>query len=108
MRQAALSLIIPLIFSFSTAAQETPPSPRIIGYYPSYVFYGSQFFVTDIAADKLTHINYAFARVSDTGEIILGDEYADTQVIYPDGAAGNLEALARLKRQYPHLQTLIS
>jgi chitinase len=61
----------------------------------------------------LTHVNYAFARVSDQGECILGDEYADTQFLYhddpPDQApAGNFRQFQLLKEKYPHLKTLIS
>jgi chitinase len=69
--------------------------------------------VTDVAADKLTHINYAFANISPEGEISLGDEYADTQFLYPSDVegqelAGNFNQLNLLKQKYPHVQTLIS
>ncbi|MEO8611692.1 MAG: glycoside hydrolase family 18 protein [Chloroflexota bacterium] len=109
MRKLGFLLFLFLIVGISSVvSQDVKPVYRVIGYYPSYAIYGSQFFVTDIAADKLTHINYAFAQISETGEIKLGDEQADTQYPYANGAAGNLGALAHLKIQYPALQTLIS
>ena len=51
----------------------------------------------EIAADKLTHINYAFADVKD-GRIVEG--FARD--------AENFKLLADLRRQHPHLRILIS
>ena len=56
---------------------------------------------TDIAAigaKKLTHINYAFAKVSPEGEIVFDD---------PDAAA-HLAQLQALKAKNPHLKILVS
>lgn len=115
MLKRSIFLLVLLAISFiKVGGQDHDPAYRIVGYYPSYSIYGSQYFVTDIPADKLTHINYAFANISDTGEIVLGDEYADSQYAYPENAVnpaaagGNLGQLARLKIQHPHLKTLIS
>jgi chitinase len=93
------------------SAQE--PAYRIVGYYTSWSIYARSYFVTDIPADKLTHINYAFANVSEEGECMVGDDWADTQYPYPDDPAdalylGNFRQLNVLKEQYPHLKTLIS
>jgi len=85
------------------------PGMRIIGYYPSWSIYDRRYLVTDIAAGKLTHLNYAFANISEDGEIALGDPHADTQFVYPGGeGGGNFRQLQRLKQAYPHLKTLIS
>ncbi len=86
---------------------------RIVAYFSSWSIYARQYFVTDIPADKLTHINYAFANVSEEGECVLGDPWADTQFPYPGesegpGLLGNFHQLLLLKERYPHLQTLIS
>lgn len=94
-----------------TSAQEIPY--RIIGYYASWNIYDRQFFVTDIPADKLTHINYAFVNISEDGECLIGDAWADTQFPYPgdeEGAEflGNFRQLNLLKEAHPHLQTLMS
>ena len=79
-------------------------------------------FVSDILAAKVTHINYAFANVSENGECILGDPAADTERVYKapesvNGKAdstsasafhGNFNQLLELKAKYPYLKTLIS
>lgn len=85
---------------------------RIVGYYTSWSIYGRQFYVTDIPPIGLTHINYAFANISN-GQIVLGDPYADTEYSYPgdnwfDPLRGNFKQLIRLKTTNPTLKTLIS
>lgn len=93
-----------------------PPQPsekRIVGYFTSWGVYGRDYHVSDIPANKLTHINYAFANIVN-GEIALGDPYADIDKFYPgdswDAGAlrGNFNQLNKLKEQHPHLRTLIS
>jgi chitinase len=95
----------------ASAADDLPN--RIVGYFSSWSIYEKNFFVTDIPADKLTHINYAFINISDAGECVLGDEWADTQFPYPDDQKdakllGNFNQLQKLKAAHPQLQTLIS
>jgi len=71
-----------------------PAKPVII----AYVFPRNEVIVpSEIAAEKLTHINYAFADVKD-GRIVEG--FARE--------AENFKLLADLRRQHPHLQILIS
>ncbi|MEZ4314743.1 MAG: glycoside hydrolase family 18 protein [Polyangiaceae bacterium] len=87
---------------------------RIIGYFVAWGVYGRDYHVADIPADKLTHVNYAFANISPEGECVLGDPYADTDKFYPGdtwdpGAKrGSFHQLEILKSQHPHLRTLIS
>jgi chitinase len=50
-----------------------------------------------IAADKLTHINYAFANIAD-GRVVEGFK----------NDAENYRRLAALRRQHPHLKILVS
>ena len=79
--------------NWQTLAQ-TPVKPVII----AYVFPRNELIVpSEIAADKLTHINYAFADVKD-GRIVEGFA-RDTE---------NFKLLADLRRQHPHLRILIS
>ncbi|HJV64038.1 MAG TPA: glycoside hydrolase family 18 protein [Albitalea sp.] len=54
-----------------------------------------------LPADKLTHLNYAFADIRD-GEIVVGDPSLDI------GGAHNFARLRRLKQHHPALKTLIS
>jgi chitinase len=50
-----------------------------------------------IAADKLTHVNYAFANIRD-GEVVEGFAHD----------AENFAVLTRLRRDHPHLKILVS
>ncbi len=95
------------------SAQESTPDYRVVGYFASWSIYGRNYFVTDIPADQVTHINYAFAKISDEGEIAFGDEWADVQFPYPtdtdsDEVKGNFHQFQLLKAAHPNLQTLIS
>lgn len=97
-----------------------PGGKQIIGYYPSWAAERS-YFVKDIPAGKLTHINYAFSNVSASGECILGDPAADIERSYSaaesvnggddsESAAfhGNFNQLLDLKQKHPHVKVLIS
>jgi len=89
---------------------------RVVGYYPGWTSEGRKpYEVADIPAERLTHLNYAFANVSEeAGQIMLGYPHLDTDRIYPgdgDGRLsfeGNFNQLLRLKDRHPHLKTLIS
>jgi chitinase len=93
---------------------ENPSSKRVIGYYTAWSTYGRDYQVSEIPADKLTHINYAFANISSEGTIALGDPYADVDKFLPgdswdNGALrGNFHQLQKLKEANPNLSTLIS
>lgn len=107
----AASIAALTLFTGGTAAGQS--SYRVIGYFSSWGIYERHFMVTDIAAEMLTHINYAFFNVSESGECVLGDPWADTQFPYPgdkDGEPllGNFKQLQLLKKAHPTLQTLMS
>ncbi len=110
----ALALL--LLSAVPLTAQESTPEPsdyRVVGYFTSWGIYGRQYFVTDIPADQVTHINYAFARISEDGEVMLSDNWADVDFPYPtdtdsDPLKGNFHQLQLLKAAHPNLQTLIS
>lgn len=96
-----------------TPTPGNPSAKRIIAYYTAWSVYGRNFHVPDIPADKLTHINYAFANISG-GKCVLGDPYADIDKFYPgdswDAGAlrGSFHRLQILKQQHPNVKTLIS
>ena len=72
----------------------TPARKAVIGYvFPQ----DTRLDPAQIAADQLTHINYAFANIRD-GEVVEGFRY-DTE---------NFAALTGLRRSAPHLQILVS
>lgn len=124
--------LLALTLILSACAPQAQPSPvppsatpaparRVIGYYASWATERG-FTASKIHADKLTHINYAFANVSEDGKCIVGDPAADVERAYSaeesvsgvadseaEGALrGNFNQLIQLKAKYPHLQTLIS
>ncbi len=108
--------IVVLIVGTISAQDALQSSPyRVVGYYVSWAIYGREYYVTDIPADKLTHINYAFANISADHECILGDPWAEIEYPYPDDPAidtvpylGNFRQLNLLKAANPGLQILIS
>lgn len=92
----------------------TDSGKKVVGYYTAWSVYGRDYHVADIPADKLTHINYAFANIGPDGKIALGDPYADIDKFYTGDSwdagslRGNFNQLQRLKEKHPHLQTMIS
>ena len=131
-RRTLLSLILLLAFALNSCAptvqptavstpSPTPPAQRVIGYYASWATERG-FPASKIHADKLTHINYAFANVSPEGKCLIGDPKADLERPYSaaesvsgvadpetgDALRGNFNQLIQLKQKYPQLQTLIS
>jgi len=105
---SAFAVMSILVFVGAAHAQTAPETLRVVGYYTSWSIFAPQYDVTQIPAAQLTHLNYAFANISESGECALGDEYADTQYPYVDGSLGNMGALVSLKAANPHLRTLIS
>jgi chitinase len=86
--------------------------PKSVAYYISWGVYARNFLVKDIPADKLTHINYAFAKIKGNA-VVLADPAADAQKSFGNEPAdapfkGNFYQLVLLKQKYPHLKTLIS
>jgi GH18 family chitinase len=97
-----------------------PGAKKLIGYYPSWAA-GRGVYLKDTPYTRLTHINYAFSNVSESGECTLGDPTADVTRVYAaeesitgkddkSNAAfhGNFNQLLELKDQYPDLKVLIS
>src|SRR5438067_349106 len=94
-------------------AQEPKAGKRIVAYFVEWGIYQRKYNVGDIPADKLTHINYAFAKIQN-GEVALFDSYAATDKAYPGDTwdagvlRGNFKQLQVLKKKHPHLKTLIA
>jgi chitinase len=111
-------LLIPSFASLQAQEEVTQepaagPTYRTVGYFASWSIFERGYFVTDIPAEMLTHLNYAFAFISADGEIMLADEWADTQYPYPDDSRdqellGNFHQLQLLKEAHPNLQTSIA
>lgn len=108
-----LSLIALALFAPLASAEEPKPAPRVVGYFSEWGIYQRKFDVSAIPAAKLTHINYAFAKIVN-GECALFDSYAAIDKAYPGDTwdpgvlRGNFKQLQLLKKKHPHLKTLIS
>ena len=94
-------------------AQPARQHPKIVGYYPAWSTHARNFQVADIPAQNLTHIIYAFAKISPAGEIALGEPWADIQKRFPGDRSGqpyfgSFGQLQKLKLKHPHLQTLLA
>lgn len=90
------------------------PPKRIVGYFADWNIYleDNYYEVSDIPWDKITHINYAFAKIED-GKIALHDKWAAIQKPFGDDTwetplKGHFGQLIKYKKQYPQVKTLIS
>jgi len=81
------------------AARPISPNWRIVGYFPSWAPVTRQYLPTDIPADSLTHVNYAFI-VPDSQGMCAPDNAQSAQ--------DNLPGFQALKKIRPKLQMLIS
>jgi chitinase len=86
---------------------------KVITYFAEWAIYGRNYIVSDLPATALTHINYAFAKIDDNGEVAIVDAWAATDKPFGDDTwdtplRGNFHALIKLKEKYPYLKTLIS
>lgn len=109
-----------LVYDTNGREKMGPDHPRrIIGYFAGYRN-GSDgtpaYLVPDIPWDKVTHINYAFATVSDSYQVSVGD--AATQMTWPNKPAaemdpdlpyqGHFNLLAQYSKKYPDVKILLS
>lgn len=123
--------IAELFFSSETLLENSAPIPpseevvlndstqakvisyKIVGYFPSWALYRNPKLVpSDINANLLTHINYAFVKADADGNLALIDPWVDIE----HGAEeknekpflGNFGELNDLKEKFPHIKTMIS
>ncbi len=68
------------------------PAPKVIGYYAEWT--APRYPLSDIPADKLTHVNYAFARIG-----------PDNRLTWKTGL---FDQIASLKQKHPHLKFILS
>lgn len=102
---------------------DTAPSPvpapgtgshkRVVGYFTEWGIYGRNYTVADLPVDKLTTINYAFANISDQGEVAVYDSWAAVEKPFGSDTwntplRGNYHQLQLLKQAHPNLEILIS
>ncbi|MER5266820.1 glycoside hydrolase family 18 protein [Actinosynnema sp. NPDC002837] len=98
---------------------------RVVGYYTQWSGYDRNFLVRDLVANgtapRLTHLNYAFGFLDESGKCVSADPWADYQRPFSaeqsvNGVAdvagqplsGNLNQLKQLKAKHPGLRINIS
>lgn len=95
---SSASNIITIKTASSVEQTNEVASKKVIGYYAAWSAY-SGYTPDKIDANKLTHINYAFANIGSDLKVTLG---------YPDIDPTNFKLLQELKTRNPNLKTLIS
>lgn len=114
-----LYLAVVILFSLFTGSTypvraEEIPAKNIVGYFTEWSIYESHNYyeVSNIPWDKVTHINYAFAKI-ENGKIAIFDAWAATDKPFGDDKwdtplKGNLGQLIKYKKLYPKVKTIIS
>jgi chitinase len=88
--------------------------PRIVGYLASWGVRTKGTRIADLPASQLTHLFYAFARVTPDGRLAMGDPCLDAGECAPGARQegeppdGNFGELRRLKARHPRLRLLVS
>ena len=112
---ATLAVVLALS-SQATMAATSSSNKRIVGYFVEWGVYARNYHVADIPVEKLTHINYAFAKI-ENGRVAVWDTYAALEKFYPATDSwtdpsgtlrGNFNQLRVLKETYPHIKVFIS
>ncbi len=113
-----LALLAAALAAAAPAGRAGPPDDappkRIVAYFAEWGVYERKYNVADVPADKLTHLNYAFAQIDADGECAVIDARAALEKVYPGDSReagalhGSFHQLQLLKKKYPHLKTLIS
>lgn len=103
--------LLGVVLSAATAAQEFKQF-RVVGYYHFYNVY-DDYLLTDVPTEHLTHLIYAHVEVSDAGQCVSPDTWADTGFRYPgDGEnerlRGNFKRLQMIKEDNPDIKIMMS
>jgi len=116
-KKVVLSLLASLVLSSSLFASPTKVEldshKKVVGYFPEWGVYSTHnnYAPSDTPFDKITHVNYAFARIID-GKIAIFDDWAATGIAFGEPwdsqAKGNLGQFRKFKKTYPDTSILIS
>src|SRR2546421_175509 len=88
------------------AGKQANAGRNIVGYFVEWGVYQRNYHVANVPADKLTHLNYAFAKINEQGECALFDAYAAIDKAYPGDTwdqgvlRGNFQQLKKLKAKH--------
>ncbi|NDD28370.1 MAG: glycoside hydrolase family 18 protein [Proteobacteria bacterium] len=89
------------------------PARKRVAYFTEWSIYQRAYTPANIPADALDVVNYAFANISDSGQVVVYDSYAATDKAFPGDTwdqplRGNFNQLIKLKQLHPNLRTMIS
>ena len=112
MNKRAFAVLLSLA-CLPTALAAPAPARVLVGYFTNWSIYGKAFDPASIPAEKLTHLNYAFAKIGDDGACALTDPWADVQKPFANDAEnlpfkGNFHQMQLLKARNPNLKVLMS
>ncbi|KAJ2511118.1 hypothetical protein GGI11_005223 [Coemansia sp. RSA 2049] len=92
--------------------------PRKVGYFTGWSIYARKFEPSQVAVEKLTHVNYGFAKLDENDQIALVDPWADIQKEFAgteyaaDDMRGNIGEFnnenGTARSRNPRLRTLVS
>lgn len=116
MRRTFLGIILLVVILFPTigpAQAQGREEFRVVGYYSSYNIYTLGYYITDIPADYLTHLIYANIGISENGQCVSVDTWADFDFGYPGDQQvqrlkGNFNQLQKLDADRPQLTLMMS
>ena len=112
-RTSLLSALVSTLLMASPTKSELDAHKKIVGYFPEWGVYSAHnnYAPSDAPFNKITHINYAFARIIE-GEIAIFDDWAATGISFNESwdspYKGNLGQFKKLKSTYPDTSILIS
>ena len=95
--RARFVLIILILLGLAGCGGSDEPAPtpapatpaKVVGYFPGWAVYTRDVQIKELAADKLTHLVYAFGKIAD-GRCAPADAWADYQkpIAGPDSVDG--------------------
>jgi chitinase len=111
-----LGVVLSLVATFLAAGIPQAAAPargpfKVIGYYADWT--AGRYPLADIPADKLTHVNYAFAKIGPDNRLTWNAAAAVEQVYPGDCTAANcphglFNQITLLKQKRPHLKFVMS
>ena len=110
-RAAAATVILAfgLFASLTTVQSANEEEPLIVAYLASWD--SGPAALSNVAAEKITHLNYAFGQITEDGKAFLADPCRDVGECRGNEGAylgGNFAAIKALKAKHPHLRSLIA
>lgn len=114
MRLISTLIGLSLLLGLTCYAALGSNNKMLVGYYDQWGIYSPNRHIRDLPLELMTHLVYIGAKISDSGQVVIGDSYADIEQLSTESEAGafdylgNFAELSHKKQQLPQLKTLIS